>query len=273
VSGEVTYHLSFADPALAGDLSSSPWLEDIAVLGVVNAEFFVAGEPVQLARGATAEIDVSLDGLPLPQDGAELSFFYYDEANFEWVEDGLAALAETEDGPVVRGTVTHFTRWSTGTRHKVTICHWPPGQTVTDDGINLNPQTLSVGVPALPAHIFHGDPMMACSDFFALIDACDPETSLYACGDSLAAESCREYAARILYVRQWLEDSRRLTYWVGGHEAMLELEADLPYCDTGHFSVDGTPPSGSADPGSGEPASEVVCGENQFPFEGTCYEL
>ncbi len=42
------------------------------------------------------------------------------------------------------------------TQSKVTICHYPPGNPE-------NAKTITVGVPALPAHQSHGDTIGACS--------------------------------------------------------------------------------------------------------------
>ena len=43
-----------------------------------------------------------------------------------------------------------------GEERKITICHIPPGNP-------QNPQTITVGISALPAHVAHGDTVGACS--------------------------------------------------------------------------------------------------------------
>lgn len=42
-----------------------------------------------------------------------------------------------------------------GSSHKVTICHFPPGNPA-------NAHTISVGAPAVPAHLAHGDHLGPC---------------------------------------------------------------------------------------------------------------
>src|SRR5438128_1928266 len=51
-----------------------------------------------------------------------------------------------------------------GGQQKVQVCHRPPGNP-------SNYQTITIGVPALPAHLAHGDFAGACLDLCAML--CD----------------------------------------------------------------------------------------------------
>lgn len=278
VSGTIEYHLSFASPAVAGDLDAAPWMEDIQTVGVINAEFYADGELVNLADGATAEIRVSLDGLPV--DGDTLELYYYDESLFSWVEEGTASVEQTEDGPVLRGEVQHFSLHTAGGRVKWTLCHTPPGN-------RLNVQTITVGMPSLAAHIMHGDPIGECDTLLDITDSCDGTTSIRACNSPDDSDACYAYHLMLDNHWGWLAHLREVLF-TGDLASQLEAEADAPYCDastgndaptsgtSGADSGDDSGDSGdsgdSEDSGSGA-SGEDGCTEHQILINGVCYNL
>lgn len=65
-----------------------------------------------------------------------------------------APMARVDDAPDVTGVVTSAAN-ARGGVPKVTICHIPPGNPD-------NAHEITVGEPAVPAHLAHGDTMGAC---------------------------------------------------------------------------------------------------------------
>jgi hypothetical protein len=281
VSGTIEYHLSVASPAVAGDLDAVPWMEDIQTVGVINAEFYANGELVNLADGATAEIVVSLDGLPV--DGDTLDLFYYDESLFSWVEEGTATVEQSEDGPVLRGQVEHFSAHAAGGRVKWTVCHAPPGN-------RMNMHNITIGMPALAAHIMHGDPIGECDTLLDITDSCDGTTSIRACTSADDSDACAAYQAMLDNHWGWLARLREVLF-TGDLASQLDAEAGAPYCDatspdegggssnagdddSGDDSDSGDDDNGSGDDDSGSGAGgEDGCTEHQILINGVCYNL
>ena len=165
VKGDVEYQLTYIDPNDFDEMMSVAALGDIEMYGIVDAEFYADGQLVNLASGATAEIEIAVDGIDA--ELTELSWYYYDEAAAQWVEDGTAEVVHTEDGDFIVGQVSHFTKWGAGNEKKVDICHIPPGNP-------LNAHTINISVNAAETHVLqHGDYLGTCEELFDIIDDCD----------------------------------------------------------------------------------------------------
>lgn len=69
------------------------------------------------------------------------------------------ASTSTQDAAALRlkGTVDDSTQWNKSGPGKQTVCHIPPGNPA-------NEHTISVGEPAVKAHLAHGDRVGACPD-------------------------------------------------------------------------------------------------------------
>jgi len=83
----------------------------LELLGVIDAEFYLHGEPVEIAQGRSAELILPLPGYATDFPGV-LTAYYFDEELFQWVREGQGTVESTPEGPIWRGFVSHFTHWS-----------------------------------------------------------------------------------------------------------------------------------------------------------------
>ena len=88
--------------------------------GMIDFEFTQNGEPLQLAQGATATIQMDLvsnigaDGRVLTE-GDTIEMWWFDPATGLWVEEGegsVIASASSMTGLALQAEVTHFTTWN-----------------------------------------------------------------------------------------------------------------------------------------------------------------
>jgi len=121
-SGSVTATLTILDPSgdtdvmpgaletLTDDGSTAP----IESFGALDVRFVDAdGAPLQLAEGSSATISIPLaSGTRASQAPESIPLYWYDETAGYWVEEGSAALTQTDAGWVYLGTVAHFTTWN-----------------------------------------------------------------------------------------------------------------------------------------------------------------
>lgn len=84
---------------------------DLISLGAMNAEFFdAAGEPLNLAAGATATVRIPVPDSLRAQAPDSLPLWWFDVARGLWVEEGAAQLSA--DRSYYQGGVGHFTTWN-----------------------------------------------------------------------------------------------------------------------------------------------------------------
>ncbi len=71
--------------------------------------------------------------------------------------DSASTSAQDAAALRLKGTVDDSTQWNKSGPGKQTVCHIPPGNPA-------NEHTISVGEPAVKAHLAHGDRIGACPD-------------------------------------------------------------------------------------------------------------
>ncbi len=121
VTGLITAHLTDFDPASDMPASPGPFrgqssgggeVELIESFGMANFSFEANGNPVQLAVGKTADIEI---GVP-PSAGISrletIPAWSYDLEQGHWVEEGVGTVYGSDEFPVWKATVEHFSYWN-----------------------------------------------------------------------------------------------------------------------------------------------------------------
>ncbi len=114
-SGDITAELTPINPAvdinlMPGDMTVANG-DPIASYGAMTVEFLdAAGNALNLAQGETATIRIPTSTRGTTALPATIPFYYYDDTQGHWVEEGSGTLSA--DGSYYEGTVTHFTTWN-----------------------------------------------------------------------------------------------------------------------------------------------------------------
>ena len=114
----VAAELTIINPAIdigmmPGDmvtLGANGELANIESFGAITVSFTDdAGNPLQIAQGKTAEINIPAVGSPLADT---IPLYYFDTVKGLWVEEGSATLVTENGVKVYKGQVSHFTTWN-----------------------------------------------------------------------------------------------------------------------------------------------------------------
>jgi hypothetical protein len=124
VTGDVDFSLTYFAGDSESDLDRLPGdAAYVGFLGVLDVEFFASWEPINLAPGITATIQIPATGLTV--DDFAPYHYWFDPISFSWIQEGQGRLVDTENGVVWQVEVDHFSAHGAG--GKVTLCHIPPG--------------------------------------------------------------------------------------------------------------------------------------------------
>jgi hypothetical protein len=115
-----------------------------------------AGRPAPATQNSASDDRGSRESRPTARESRQTNAQSV-ENRWKWwrtpqVSGGDSATAENESDETSTNAAN-----GNDARNKVTICHCPPGNP-------NNCHTISVGAPAVPAHLGHGDSLGACGD-------------------------------------------------------------------------------------------------------------
>ncbi|MFS1437331.1 putative Ig domain-containing protein [Shewanella sp. 10N.286.48.A6] len=114
----VVAELTVINPAIdiemmPGDMLTTTETGEIAPIesfGAITVSFEdESGNPLQLAEGKTAEIQIPVVGFNPP---ATIPLYYFDEVSGLWIEEGEATLITDNGAQYYAGNVSHFTTWN-----------------------------------------------------------------------------------------------------------------------------------------------------------------
>jgi hypothetical protein len=109
----------------------------IRSVGAMNVELTQNGEPLRIAAGKRAEIEIPtyVDGAPLDET---VPLWSLDESTGVWMQEGALDVVESEDSPTdraMRAKVGHFSSWN-GDYPLTTPCKMKPRCVIEDDDGN-----------------------------------------------------------------------------------------------------------------------------------------
>ena len=141
----IMHHLDPADTDMPMQMPGMLYAENengaermLQTLGMLVVELRGSGgEDLNLAEGATSEIQIPVDASLMGMAPATIPLWYFDETNGYWKEEGIATL----QGNMYVGNVSHFSFWNCDIpAEAITLCV----TTVDDDNSPLNNLQVSI---------------------------------------------------------------------------------------------------------------------------------